>query len=120
MHNRDEVYRRFGRLLARRRKKAGLSQEALAKLVGLSRTSIANVERGRQPVQLHSLYTMSSALAIEITDLLPAMPDRIAAFPMDSKHWDKMSPGEKERVARLSTKEKEWFDRIAKPKKTSR
>lgn len=49
-----------------------MSQEVLARELGLSRTSITNIEKGRQPVQLHTLYHISNLLAVELKDLLPA------------------------------------------------
>src|SRR5258707_6534000 len=72
---REEVCRRFGLLLSRRRGDAGMSQAALAKAVGLSRTSITNIERGRQPVNIHTLYAMADILGVEIGDLLPPSPN---------------------------------------------
>src|SRR5713226_3804317 len=77
--NRDEICKRFGKLLAGRRTEAGMSQEAFAKAVGLSRTSITNIERGRQPVSLHTLYFMADILGVEAVDLLPPAPKNTAA-----------------------------------------
>jgi transcriptional regulator with XRE-family HTH domain len=37
----------------------------------LSRTSITNIERGRQPVQLHTLYKIAALFDVEPTALLP-------------------------------------------------
>ena len=69
----DELfYRQFGRILAAARNKKNMSQEVLARELGLSRTSITNIEKGRQPVQLHTLYHISKLLAVELKDLLPA------------------------------------------------
>ncbi len=65
-------YRQFGRILAAARNKKKMSQEVLARELGLSRTSITNIEKGRQPVQLHTLYHISKLLAVELKDLLPA------------------------------------------------
>lgn len=48
-----------------------MSQEGLAKRVGLSRTSITNIEQGRQQVPLHMIYTFADALGVELTALLP-------------------------------------------------
>ena len=50
----------------------GQSQESLAKAVGLTRTSITNLESGRQQVPLHTLYAVAEALSCDIYDLLPA------------------------------------------------
>lgn len=43
--------------------------------LGLSRTSITNIERGRQPIQLHTLYKIADVLGVEPTALLPGASD---------------------------------------------
>ena len=48
------------------------TQQALADKVSLTRTSITNIERGRQHIQLHTLYSLAKALEVEVVDLLPA------------------------------------------------
>lgn len=50
-----------------------MSQAHLAGQVGLLRTSITNIEAGRQKAPLHVLYALCDALDVEVTDLLPAI-----------------------------------------------
>jgi transcriptional regulator with XRE-family HTH domain len=69
--NKDLVYREFGVLLAAERKRKRLSQSQLGELAGLSRTSITNIECGRQPIQLHQLFSFASILRIDVKNLLP-------------------------------------------------
>ena len=65
----------FGRAVARRREELGLTQADLSALVGLSRASIANIEKGRQNVLLHHVYELAGALRMaRVGDLLPARP----------------------------------------------
>ena len=66
-------YEEFGRTLrdARQRPGSELSQDKLAKRVGLSRTSITNIERGRQQIPLHMLYLLADALGLDPVLLLP-------------------------------------------------
>jgi len=64
----------FGKKLRSRRKKERMSQDSLATSAGLSRTSIVNVESGRQGVSLATLYRLAGALSCEISDLLPSLP----------------------------------------------
>jgi transcriptional regulator with XRE-family HTH domain len=66
-------YEEFGRNLrhARQREGAELSQEKLAKRVGMSRTSITNIEKGRQQIPLHMLYSLADALGLDPVALLP-------------------------------------------------
>lgn len=49
----------------------GFTQQQLADAAGLTRPSIVNIERGRQKVMLHSLYSMAAALRVPVSDLLP-------------------------------------------------
>lgn len=67
----DLIYKEFGKLLKKSRTAANLTQEALAKRVGLSRTSITNIEKGRQHINLHMLYVLSNSIGIRPSDLLP-------------------------------------------------
>ncbi|MGO9338069.1 MAG: helix-turn-helix domain-containing protein [Terracidiphilus sp.] len=65
-------YSVFGAMLADARRKRRVSQEALAEELDLTRTSITNIEKGRQPIQLHSLYLVAQSLSVEVKDLLPS------------------------------------------------
>ncbi len=66
-------YVEFGRNLRRQRQRPGaiLSQDSLARRVGLSRTSVTNIEKGRQQLPLHMLYAFADALGVEPIALLP-------------------------------------------------
>ena len=51
-----------------------MTQEMLAAETELSRASIANIERGRQNVGLHHLYSIAKALKVtRVQDLLPSL-----------------------------------------------
>ena len=65
------MYIEFGRRLRAARRRVALSQEEVARRVGLSRTSITNIERGRQRIPLHTLFLLASAVDCEAADLLP-------------------------------------------------
>ena len=67
----DRLYTEFGRLVREMRKDAGLTQSALAKRVGVARTSITNIELGQQHIPLHVLYPIASALGATPEKLLP-------------------------------------------------
>ncbi len=66
-----ELNREFGSRLRLMRRQAHLSQDALAESATLSRTSVVNIERGRQGVSLATLYRLAGALACDCADLLP-------------------------------------------------
>jgi transcriptional regulator with XRE-family HTH domain len=66
----------FGKAVAQRREELELTQADLAGLVGgMSRASIANIEKGRQNVLLHHVYDLAAALEMpKVGDLMPARP----------------------------------------------
>ncbi len=65
-----QFYAEVGRLIAKAR--AGrLTQQALANKAMLTRTSIINIEKGRQQILLHTLVDITRALGVSVTDLLP-------------------------------------------------
>ncbi|MGI4831287.1 MAG: helix-turn-helix domain-containing protein [Janthinobacterium lividum] len=65
------LYRQLGASIARERRKKGLSQEVLAAKLQLTRTSVTNIENGRQHVQIHTLYAVANVFGISLADLLP-------------------------------------------------
>src|SRR6266487_863684 len=70
----DDFYPEFGRRLRLARRRAHLSQDALAHLTSLNRTSITNIEAGRQRIPLHLLITFATALDVEPMELPPGGP----------------------------------------------
>lgn len=64
-------YADVGRRIRRARKAVGLTQQALASLVSLSRTSVTNLEQGRQKLLVHTLVDVALALRVQPADLLP-------------------------------------------------
>jgi transcriptional regulator with XRE-family HTH domain len=66
-----EFYRQLGESVRNSRKRRKLSQEALAKLVGLTRTSLTNIENGRQHPPLHTLCEIVEQLQVDFSELLP-------------------------------------------------
>ena len=89
----EPFYREFGDRLRAARNARGASQGDIAAGVGLSRTSVANIERGRQRLSLHLLLEFARALEVDPCDLLPpshpepdVKPDRhIRELPTDQQ-----------------------------------
>jgi len=74
-----EIYRDFGRKVAVLRNEAGMTQADLARRIGVSRASLANIERGEQRVYLHQVLSLLDALGREkLHELLP--PEGAALF----------------------------------------
>ena len=75
----DAIYRHIGSQLRRARTRRRLTQSALAARANLTRTSLANIEAGRQRVTLHALLEMAAALDLDAAALLPDMRSAAAA-----------------------------------------
>ncbi|MHC5903321.1 helix-turn-helix domain-containing protein [Streptomyces sp. S6] len=86
----DEFYEAFGELVRKARAAQGLSQQELGSAVGLNRTSISNIEKGRQRVALHMLFEFAAALRVEPESLLPTpggRSDVLDELPEDARGW---------------------------------
>jgi transcriptional regulator with XRE-family HTH domain len=93
----DGLYKEFGKKFRKARSEADLTQAQVAKRVGLSRTSITNIERGTQHIAMHQLFLLASAVGSEPADLLPdyvlaleelLSPDAIEVLANDSEGRD--------------------------------
>ncbi len=91
----DRVYEEIGRLIFKARDKKGLTQEQLAAKIDLKRTSITNIEKGRQQLLVHMLLKIAGALDVEIGSLIPNTADtdndqmHTDRYPAESIDWVK-------------------------------
>lgn len=67
------IYSMLGRLIGQARSERGVTQEVLAVQVGLTRSSITNIEAGRQRIQLHVFLEIAAALDVPPEQLLPRL-----------------------------------------------
>lgn len=67
----DKFYIDLGENIKNLREKLGYSQEEIGKYLDLTRTSIVNIEKGRQRSPLHTLYELASFFNVDINALLP-------------------------------------------------
>ena len=68
----DRLYAAFGELvLAHRRRLEGMTQAELGRRIGLSRTSVTNIEQGRHHVSLAQFVLIARALEVSPEALLP-------------------------------------------------
>jgi transcriptional regulator with XRE-family HTH domain len=93
-----DLYSRVGPLIAAKRSARGMSQAALAAAVGLTRTSISNIERGRQKVLLHTFVALAVALSVKPAELLPDYSSSDSRMP-DHVFPSTLSPLEKESIS---------------------
>ena len=84
MADTTKLYRFVGEQIKRRRKELGMTQADLADAIGQLRTSVANIEAGRQKTPLHVLYDISAALDISLKMLLPEDAEVIGAVTADA------------------------------------
>jgi transcriptional regulator with XRE-family HTH domain len=94
-------YAEVGRRIRALRAARGISQEELAAALSLSRTSVTNIERGRQRILLHILLEVCGILGADPMELLP---------PLDSttsSDAEELLPGD------LPEREREWIAEVA-------
>ena len=83
------IYKAFGRAVADRRSALGRTQDRVSKEVGLSRASLANIERGNQRVFLHQVLALADAL--ELSSSHEIVPERVIATPQEARSDIKLS-----------------------------
>jgi transcriptional regulator with XRE-family HTH domain len=67
-----EIYVGVGAAIRARRDAIGMTQADLAERVGLSRTSVTNIERGGQALLVHQLLELAKVLRVSPESLLPS------------------------------------------------
>jgi transcriptional regulator with XRE-family HTH domain len=77
----------LGKRLADARRSAGKTQEWLSDVLGLSRTSITNIECGRQPMTVYSLVIAASALNVDPSSLIPPPRSSNKLLSVDELKW---------------------------------
>jgi transcriptional regulator with XRE-family HTH domain len=85
-------YEELGRRIRTARKKRNpvLTQEELGRVVGLTRTSITNVEKGRQKVPIHTLAELALTLQVDAMSLLPQT--QVTQLGLDAALKDRAKP----------------------------
>lgn len=79
MTNFEKLKKEIPELVLIHRKKSGLSQQELAKLAGVGKTVIFDLEHGKMTVQLDTLLRILDALNVEVrlsSQLLQAMKEK--------------------------------------------
>lgn len=104
MNSNDRLYSIIGQLIRTRREQIEFTQEELARRVGLTRTSISNIEGGKQKIQIHTLYVIAEALHVSAHTLLP-LPETSG-----SRNIEQYLP--EQLLQELLPAEREWVKRI--------
>lgn len=74
------LYEATGELIRKARTARKLTQTELAAGVGLTRTSVVNIEKGRQKLLLHTLFGFAAVLGVEPVDLLPTQTESLEGY----------------------------------------
>jgi transcriptional regulator with XRE-family HTH domain len=67
----DAFYAIVGQNIKNARIERGVSQTQLARLIGFNRSSVANLEAGRQRIALHLFFLIAEALDVRPDNILP-------------------------------------------------
>ena len=79
----DRLYAAFGALVvAHRRRLTGMTQAELGRRIGLSRTSVTNIEQGRHHVSLAQFVRIARVLEVSPEALLPTLARDVRASSM--------------------------------------
>ena len=79
-----ELAERIGTRVAEVRLDRGLTQQALAEVVGLDPTTIHRVERGKAMPSIERFHQIAGALQVSLADLLGEVGDEIPRSPWTS------------------------------------
>lgn len=66
-----------GNVIAEERRKKGVSQEVLSGLAGIGRTHLSAIERGERKPTLETLFRISEALNIKMSDIVQEIEKRL-------------------------------------------
>ena len=64
------LYKQIGTEIRRIRREKGLTQEAVAELVGVSLSFYGHIERGTRKMSVHTLYSIAMALSCSVDEIL--------------------------------------------------
>jgi transcriptional regulator with XRE-family HTH domain len=72
----DKFYLELGENIKNLRVKRGYNQEELAIFLDLTRTSVVNIEKGRQRPPIHTLYEIANFLNVHMSELFPSADEK--------------------------------------------
>lgn len=103
----NEFYTAVGARVQAHRKAKGLVQADLANAVGLNRSSMANIEAGRQHSPLHCFVMLAQILDVPLLDLMPDAP-----MPIDPVAGAVRESGVLKQVEELRAEARRHADRL--------
>lgn len=106
------LYMLIGERISEARTERGYTQQVLADAIGLTRTSIVNIEKGRQRLPLHILFPIAMQLKVNPRKLIPTVQEiQLPASAIEDRiehiqDQTDLNQAEKESVAALLKKTK--------------
>ncbi len=89
-----------GRVLADRRMRAGLTQEALAEACGLHATYVSQLERGLKSPTVRVLFRLAQAVGVSPSALVRAFERELAKVEAKPRTAGKKRPSQRKRDGR--------------------
>ena len=103
-HETEDFFVELGAHIAKLRKELDMTQEELAKEVGLRQPVIASYETGRRRMPLPVLLKVAEALHVAVEELVPAVdaskPRKRGPVPKIERQWAKLRtlPDDKQKI----------------------
>lgn len=97
----EPIYRQIGGVIRGLRRRADKPQEQVARELGISRATLANIETGRQRILVHQLYAIAQALNVKVADLLPTPKEEMRANWAALNFEGELSAEQKQQLANL-------------------
>lgn len=86
----DSFYEMLGRSIRSRRDALGLTQQDLAQRLNLSRTSVTNIERGRQRLLIDQFCMVAQILKCDYEELLAGALGKPKARPRSNANLEEL------------------------------
>lgn len=88
----DTFYKEIGKRIFKAREAKGFTQQQLADKISLKRTSVTNIEKGKQKILIHTLAIIASKLDVDIESLIPKIEliqneELTEKYPQKSISW---------------------------------
>lgn len=81
----NPIYVEIGKQIFKARDRKGMTQEQLAEKISLKRTSITNIEKGKQQLLVHTLIDIAEKLEVEVSSLIPNVSEKESIQIKDDK-----------------------------------
>ncbi len=100
-HTQEKLYKVLGQKVREYRILLKMTQDQLAKEIGLTRTSIVNIEQGRQNPPLHLIIQLAKALTVPLESLIPKEQEYMPTAHLDDETLKDVRDVDKSKVERF-------------------